>query len=147
MINYIYNRGPENDEELLLKEDQEEENTSSLSLELDDNTGSVLSVKDGVAFCDGLPNIQVGELVTIRGSYSDINGMALNLETEQVGIILFGDDQEISQGDLVIAQRNLVSVEVGYHLLGRVVDPLANFLDSDNNNNPESRFWVSLLIS
>jgi proton translocating ATP synthase F1 alpha subunit len=91
--------------------------------------GEVISVKDGVAFVTGLPNIRVGEMVQFLNKSKNIFGMALNLETDQVGIIVFGDDLEIAQDDQVLALERLVDVAVGEELLGRVVDALGTLID------------------
>jgi proton translocating ATP synthase F1 alpha subunit len=85
-------------------------------------------VKDGVAFVTGLDKIQVGEMVEFIGK--GLNGMALNLESEQVGCIIFGDDTDIQQDDSVKALNTLVKTPVGYHLLGRVVDGIGQFIDA-----------------
>lgn len=92
-----------------------------------EDVGQVITVKDGVAFVAGLENLRVGEMVEFTGK--SIFGMALNLEKEQVGCIVFGDDQEIKQDDQVVALNRLVDVAVGEQLLGRVVDGLGLFID------------------
>jgi F-type H+-transporting ATPase subunit alpha len=89
--------------------------------------GEIISVKDGVAFITGLPNVRVGEMVEFVGK--NIFGMALNLEKDRVGCIVFGDDQEITQDGQVVALNRLVDVAVGYELLGRVVDGLGILID------------------
>jgi len=97
---------------------------------LDDDTqlvGQIISVKDGVAFITGLPEVRVGEMVEFVGK--NIFGMALNLEKDRVGCIVFGDDQEIKQDGEVVALNRLVDVAVGYELLGRVVDGLGILID------------------
>ncbi|MEX0760441.1 MAG: F0F1 ATP synthase subunit alpha, partial [Tistlia sp.] len=88
--------------------------------------GQVLSVGDGVARAYGLDNVQAGELVEFPGG---IKGMALNLETDNVGIVLFGDDRGIKEGDTVKRTGSIVDVPVGRGLLGRVVDALGNPID------------------
>jgi proton translocating ATP synthase F1 alpha subunit len=90
-------------------------------------TGEVISLKDGVAFVSGLENLQVGELVEFVES--GIFGMALNLEVDQVGCIVFGNESSICQGDTVQPTNRLVTVPVGEHLLGRVVNGLGQFID------------------
>jgi len=95
-----------------------------------EDVGQVITVKDGVAFVAGLDNLRVGEMVEFTGK--SIFGMALNLEKEQVGCIVFGDDQEIKQDDQVIALNRLVDVAVGDSLLGRVVDGLGLVIDGKN---------------
>ena len=88
--------------------------------------GQVLSVGDGVARVYGLDNVQAGELVEFPGS---IQGMALNLEKDNVGIVIFGDDRNIAEGDTVKRTGSIVDVPVGRSLLGRVVDGLGNPID------------------
>ncbi|SDU47183.1 F0F1 ATP synthase subunit alpha [Stappia sp. ES.058] len=88
--------------------------------------GQVLSVGDGIARVYGLDNVQAGEMVEFPGG---IKGMALNLETDNVGVVLFGSDRDISEGDTVKRTGAIVEVPVGKGLLGRVVDPLGNPLD------------------
>jgi len=103
----------------------------SIQITSNDNilVGEVISVKDGVAFVTGLPNIRVGEMVQFLNKSKNIFGMALNLEADQVGVIVFGDDQEITQDDSVLALGRLVDVGVGDELLGRVVDALGTLID------------------
>jgi len=88
--------------------------------------GEVLSVGDGIARVYGLDNVQAGELVEFPGG---IKGMALNLETDNVGAVIFGSDAGIKEGDTVKRTRAIVDVPVGKGLLGRVVDPLGNPID------------------
>jgi len=88
--------------------------------------GQVLSVGDGIARVYGLDNVQAGELVEFPGG---ISGMALNLEVDNVGIVIFGSDRDIKEGDTVKRTGNIVEVPVGKELLGRVVDPLGNPID------------------
>jgi len=88
--------------------------------------GQVLSVGDGVARVYGLDNVQAGELVEFPG---EIQGMALNLEVDNVGVVLFGDDRGIKEGDTVKRTGRIVDVPVGKGLLGRVVDGLGNPID------------------
>ncbi len=88
--------------------------------------GQVLSVGDGIARVYGLDNVQAGELVEFPGG---ISGMALNLEADNVGIVIFGDDRGIKEGDTVKRTGNIVEVPVGRGLLGRVVDALGNPID------------------
>ncbi len=89
-------------------------------------TGSVLSVGDGVARVYGLGNVMAGELVEFPG---DVFGMVLNLEQDSVGIVLFGEDKFIKEGDTVKRTKKIVEVPVGEGLLGRVVDVLGNPID------------------
>jgi F-type H+/Na+-transporting ATPase subunit alpha len=88
--------------------------------------GQVLSVGDGVARVYGLDNVQAGEMVEFPGG---IKGMALNLETDNVGIVIFGEDRDIKEGDTVKRTGAIVEVPVGRSLLGRVVDALGNPID------------------
>jgi len=88
--------------------------------------GQVLSVCDGIARVHGLDKVQAGEMVEFPGG---IKGMALNLETDNVGIVIFGDDRNIKEGDVVKRTGTIVQVPVGKGLLGRVVDALGNPID------------------
>jgi F-type H+/Na+-transporting ATPase subunit alpha len=88
--------------------------------------GRVLSVGDGIARVYGLDNIQAGEMVEFPGG---IRGMALNLESDNVGIVIFGSDRDIKEGDIVKRTNAIVDVPVGDGLLGRVVDGLGNPID------------------
>ena len=88
--------------------------------------GQVLSVGDGIARIYGLDNVQAGEMV----EFSDgSKGMALNLESENVGVVIFGDDRNIKEGDVVKRTGSIVDTPVGKELLGRVVDGLGNPID------------------
>ena len=88
--------------------------------------GQVLSVGDGIARVYGLDNVQAGEMVEFPGG---IRGMALNLEADNVGVVIFGDDRDIKEGDTVKRTGAIVEVPVGKGLLGRVVDALGNPID------------------
>ena len=88
--------------------------------------GRVLSVGDGIARVYGLDNVQAGEMVEFPGG---IRGMALNLEADNVGVVIFGSDRDIKEGDTVKRTKSIVDVPVGDELLGRVVDGLGNPLD------------------
>jgi F-type H+-transporting ATPase subunit alpha len=88
--------------------------------------GQVLSVGDGVARVYGLDKVQAGEMVEFPGG---IRGLALNLESDNVGVVIFGDDRSIKEGDLVKRTNAIVDVPVGRGLLGRVVDGLGNPID------------------
>ena len=88
--------------------------------------GRVLSVGDGIARVYGLDNVQAGEMVEFPGG---IQGMALNLEADNVGVVIFGSDRDIKEGDVVKRTNSIVDVPVGPGLLGRVVDGLGNPLD------------------
>jgi F-type H+-transporting ATPase subunit alpha len=88
--------------------------------------GQVLSVGDGVARVYGLDNVRAGEMVEFQ---SGVKGMALNLEADNVGVVIFGDDRAIREGDMVKRTGTIVEVPVGKGLLGRVVDALGNPID------------------
>ena len=88
--------------------------------------GQVLSVGDGVARVYGLDNVCAGEMVEFPGG---VKGMALNLESDNVGVVIFGDDRAIKEGDIVKRTGTIVEVPVGKGLLGRVVDALGNPID------------------
>src|ERR1700677_1569484 len=88
--------------------------------------GQVLSVGDGIARVYGLDNVQAGEMVEFPGG---IKGMALNLEADNVGVVIFGTDSTIKEGDTVKRTGAIVDVPVGKALLGRVVDGLGNPID------------------
>src|SRR3954453_19482039 len=88
--------------------------------------GQVLSVGDGIARCYGLDQVQAGEMVEFE---SGTRGMALNLETDNVGIVIFGSDREIAEGQTVKRTGAIVDVPVGKGLLGRVVDGLGTPID------------------
>jgi len=88
--------------------------------------GQVLSVGDGIARIYGLDKVQAGELVEFPNG---VKGMALNLETDNVGVVIFGDDSGIREGDTVKRTGSIVDVPVGRGLLGRVVDALGNPID------------------
>lgn len=89
-------------------------------------TGQVVSVSDGVATVYGLENVQSGEMVEFPGG---IRGMVLNLKPDSVGIVIFGDDRGVREGDVVKRTGDIVDVPVGEGLLGRVVDALGNPID------------------
>ena len=88
--------------------------------------GQVLSIGDGVARVYGLDNVRAGEMVEFQ---SGVKGMALNLESDNVGVVIFGDDRSIREGDMVKRTGTIVEVPVGRGLLGRVVDALGNPID------------------
>ena len=88
--------------------------------------GRVLSVGDGIARVYGLDNVQAGEMVEFPGN---IRGMALNLEADNVGVVIFGSDRDIKEGDTVKRTKSIVDVPAGDALLGRVVDGLGNPID------------------
>eukprot|EP01052_Picozoa_sp_SAG31_P027473 SAG31_NODE_2576_length_5452_cov_2.351018_3_plen_599_part_00 len=106
-------------------------------------TGKVLSIGDGIARVYGLRNVQAGEMVEFP---DQIKGMALNLESDNVGVVIFGNDSAIKEGAKVTRTQAIVDVPVGEGLLGRVVDALGTPIDGkgeiDNPNNLRSRVEV-----
>ncbi len=103
--------------------------------------GQVLSVGDGVARVYGLDNVEAGEMVEFPGG---IRGMALNLESDNVGVVIFGDDSGIKEGDTVKRTNSIVEVPVGKELLGRVVDALGNPIDGKGPINATKRSRVDV---
>ena len=103
--------------------------------------GQVLSVGDGIARVYGLDNVQAGEMVEFPGG---IKGMALNLETDNVGCVLFGNDRDIKEGDTVKRTGAIVEIPVGKELLGRVVDPLGNPIDGKGPINAKLKSRVDV---
>ena len=104
--------------------------------------GQVLTVGDGIARVYGLDNVQAGEMVQFS---EGTKGMALNLETENVGVVIFGDDSKIKEGDIVKRTGTIVDVAVGKSLLGRVVDGLGNPIDGKgplDKNAERKRFEI-----
>ena len=103
--------------------------------------GQVLSIGDGIARIHGLDNVQAGEMV----SFADgTKGMALNLENDNVGVVLFGGDSAIKEGDTVKRTNTIVDVPVGKNLLGRVVDALGNPIDGKGNIDSETRSRIEV---
>jgi F-type H+/Na+-transporting ATPase subunit alpha len=98
--------------------------------------GQVLSVGDGIARVYGLDNVQAGEMVEFPDG---TRGMALNLESDNVGVVIFGDDRSIKEGDTVKRTNTIVDVPVGKGLLGRVVDPLGNPIDGKGDIDATER--------
>ena len=96
--------------------------------------GQVLSVGDGIARIYGLDRVQAGELVEFKNG---LKGMALNLETDSVGVVIFGQDSDIHEGDTVKRTGEIVNAPVGKGLLGRVVDALGNPIDGKGAINAE----------
>jgi F-type H+/Na+-transporting ATPase subunit alpha len=103
--------------------------------------GQVLSVGDGVARVYGLDNVQSGEMVEFE---SGVRGMALNLESDNVGVVIFGDDREIMEGQTVKRTRAIVEVPVGKGLLGRVVDALGDPIDGRGPIKADTRARVDV---
>jgi len=89
-------------------------------------SGKVISVGDGIAHVHGLRSVKAGELVLFQ---TGIYGMALNLEINSVGVVIFGNDRQVSEGDNVQRTKSIVSVPVGMSLLGRVVNALGQPID------------------
>ncbi|WNO53353.1 F0F1 ATP synthase subunit alpha [Stakelama saccharophila] len=102
-------------------------------------TGTVLSVGDGIARIHGLDKVQAGEMVEFANS---VQGMALNLEADNVGVVIFGSDAEIREGDTVKRTGTIVDVPVGKGLLGRVVDGLGNPIDGKGPIESDQRSRV-----
>ena len=111
----------------------------------DDNNlaevGQVVSVTDGVATIYGLENVQAGEMVEFPGG---IKGMALNLNTDSVGVVIFGEDRGIKEGDIVKRTGDIVDVPIGKELLGRVVDGLGNPIDGKGPIKSKKRSRVEV---
>lgn len=112
--------------------------TSTTNLE---ETGRVLSIGDGIARVYGLKNIQAEEMVEFS---CGLKGMALNLEADNVGIVVFGNDKHIKEGDIVKRTGAIVDVPVGPELLGRVVDALGNPIDGKGPVACKSRARVDI---
>merc|ERR1711964_947342 len=104
-----------------------------------EETGRVLSIGDGIARVYGLKNIQAEEMVEFS---SGLKGMALNLEPDNVGVVVFGNDKEIKEGDVVKRTGAIVDVPVGMGLLGRVVDALGTPIDGKGPIESEQRARV-----
>jgi F-type H+-transporting ATPase subunit alpha len=103
--------------------------------------GQVISVGDGVARVYGLDNVQAGEMVEFPGG---IKGMALNLESDNVGVVIFGSDRDIKEGDTVKRTGTIVDVPVGRGLLGRVLDALGNPIDGKGPLDSSERRLVEV---
>ncbi|MGY8993000.1 MAG: F0F1 ATP synthase subunit alpha, partial [Rhodospirillales bacterium] len=103
--------------------------------------GQVLSVGDGVARVYGLDKVQAGEMVEFPGG---IRGMALNLENDNVGVVIFGDDRDIKEGDTVKRTGTIVDVPIGLGLLGRVIDALGNPIDGKGQLDAKERRRVDV---
>ncbi|KEG25088.1 F0F1 ATP synthase subunit alpha [Bartonella bacilliformis] len=103
--------------------------------------GWVLSVGDGIARVYGLDNVQAGEMVSFSNG---VQGMALNLEMDNVGVVIFGSDRDIREGDTVKRLGSIVDVPVGPELLGRVVDALGNPIDGKGPLNAKNRRRVDV---
>ncbi|XP_052862811.1 ATP synthase subunit alpha, mitochondrial isoform X2 [Anopheles cruzii] len=106
-----------------------------------EETGRVLSIGDGIARVYGLKNIQADEMVEFS---SGLKGMALNLEPDNVGVVVFGNDKLIKEGDIVKRTGAIVDVPVGDEILGRVVDALGNAIDGKGEIKTKQRFRVGI---
>lgn len=106
-----------------------------------EETGRVLSIGDGIARVYGLKNIQAEEMVEFS---SGLKGMALNLERDNVGVVVFGNDKLIKEGDVVKRTGAIVDVPVGREMLGRVVDALGNPIDGRGPVNTDGRARVGV---
>lgn len=107
--------------EILKKQIENFDNNAQLQ-----EVGQVVAVKDGIAIAYGLDQVQSGEMVEFAGG---LKGMVLNLESDNVGIVIFGDDRGVREGDTVKRTKEIVQVPAGKELLGRVVDALGNPID------------------
>ena len=103
--------------------------------------GSVISIGDGIARVFGLTKVQAGEMVEFQ---SGVKGMALNLETDNVGIVIFGQDREIQEGDIVKRTGSIVDVPIGEGIIGRVVDPLGNPIDGKGPVHADERTRIEV---
>lgn len=106
-----------------------------------EETGRVLSIGDGIARVYGLKNIQADEMVEFS---SGLKGMALNLEPDNVGVVVFGNDKLIREGDIVKRTGAIVDVPVGDEILGRVVDALGNAIDGKGEIKTKGRLRVGI---
>merc|ERR1719151_281747 len=104
-------------------------------------TGKVISVGDGIARVYGLSSVQAGEMVVFA---CGLRGMALNLEEDNVGVVIFGDERDILEGDTVKRTGAIVDVPVGNELLGRVVDGIGNPIDGAGPLKEKARSRVGL---
>lgn len=103
--------------------------------------GKVISIGDGIARVYGLQKIQAGEMVEFSGG---VKGMALNLESDNVGVVVLGNDRNIQEGDIVMRTGNIVDVPIGEEMLGRVFDALGNPIDGKGPINTKERRKVEL---
>lgn len=112
---------------------EEKRRESAAGSDLFVGAGRVISIGDGIAIVSGLFDVKAGEMVTFVAS--GFKGMALNLNTFTVGVVIFGNERFVRQGDVVVRTGQLISVSVGENLLGRVIDPLGNLLDQSDSTN------------
>src|SRR5207248_5397519 len=115
----------------ILKSRIEGLDTSSAELT---EVGTVLSVADGICRIHGLENCMSFEMLELP---HDVTGLALNLESDNVGAVLFGDWEKVVEGDTVKRTKRLLEIPVGEELLGRIVDPLGNALDGRGDISAE----------
>ena len=121
----------------------------ALSLNEDDDSsaiGIVIKVGDGIAIATGLDLVKAGETVRFQNATTGLQGMALNLNTDTVGIVIFGNDREICEGDFVHRSFSIVSVYVGEKMKGRVLDALGNPIDAlpaydFSDDTPEGKWY------
>jgi F-type H+-transporting ATPase subunit alpha len=115
--------------------DYELENTISNIIKKHESRGTVISVIDGVALISGLKRVKSGETLEFMSSNNEVSvrGMALNLNLNSVGAVLFGDERKVRPGDLVVGRGNIISVPAGKQLLGRVVDALGALIDGGSD--------------
>lgn len=106
-----------------------------------EDKGTVISVGDGIARVFGLKNVRVSELVEFPNK---ILGMALNLENDKVGVVVFGNDRNIQEGDIVKRTNTIVDIGVGPEMLGRVLDVLGNAIDGHGTINAKERKRVEI---
>ncbi|EEA05753.1 ATP synthase F1, alpha subunit, putative [Cryptosporidium muris RN66] len=119
-----------------------EEKISGLKLDLSiSEIGHVISVGDGIVRVYGLQNVQYGEMLEFS---SGVKGMALNLESDNVGVVIFGEDRGIKEGDIVKRTKTIVNTPVGTGLLGRVVDALGNAIDGKGDIIYSERRFVEV---
>lgn len=114
-------------ENIVFEHVEEKRYESAIDSDLFVGAGRIVSVGDGIAIVSGLLDVRAGEMVTFVAS--GFKGMALNLNTFTVGVVIFGNERFIRQGDVVVRTGQLISVSVGAGLLGHVIDPLGNLLD------------------
>lgn len=112
-------------------QDFELENLTTSIIKKQESRGTVISVIDGVVLISGLKNVKSGETLEFMNTdrVTSVKGMALNLNLNSVGAVLFGDERKVRPGDLVFGRGNIISVPVGKQLLGRVIDSLGDLID------------------
>lgn len=115
--------------------DYELDQTVANIVKKQESRGTVISVIDGVALISGLKRVKSGETLEFMSNSGEVSvrGMALNLNSNSVGAVLFGDERKVRPGDLVVGRGNIISVPVGKELLGRVVDALGDTIDGSSS--------------